>query len=190
MGSAVPTGLLIPGCDICSSSLSVAIPIIIVMISFLCYCWCRHLAIAIINTFAFNIIVVHSRLHISVSEGKSVLEQWTVPLNVGYTLHAFSVLVLRVLKFWLDMNKTIGSTWHVIWDSVVRMLIFKKCLFIYLFWEREIGRERRKERIPSRLRAVSAEPNVGLELMTLRSWCELKSSQTLNQLSPKSRVRR
>ena len=34
-------------------------------------------------------------------------------------------------------------------------------------WER--GRERRREKIPSRLYAVSAEPDMGLNLTTVRS---------------------
>ena len=42
-------------------------------------------------------------------------------------------------------------------------------MFIYVEREslhkQEGGRERRRERIPSRLRAVSTEPNVGLDLM-------------------------
>ena len=46
--------------------------------------------------------------------------------------------------------------------------------FIYLFWEREREREHSRDRkrggrdrIPSRLRAVSPEPDVGLELTNL-----------------------
>ena len=44
-------------------------------------------------------------------------------------------------------------------------------MFIYFQRERERGRsrERGKERIPSRLHAISAEPDVGLEPKTLRS---------------------
>ena len=48
-------------------------------------------------------------------------------------------------------------------------LFFK---FTYLFSEGEGGRER--ERIPSRLHTVSAEPKVGLELATVRSRPEPK----------------
>ena len=68
----------------------------------------------------------------------------------------------------------------------------------YLFWEteteREGGRERERmcasgggaerNRIPSRLHTVSAEPNVGLTLMNheIMTWTEIKS-WTLNWLS-------
>ena len=41
-------------------------------------------------------------------------------------------------------------------------------LQFYLFWERERGRE--KEKIPSRLHTISADPNAGLELGIVRSW--------------------
>ena len=58
------------------------------------------------------------------------------------------------------------------------MKIFFK--FIYLFWEREREQERgreRRERIPSRLYIVSAEPDVGLQLGNLEvmTWAEIKS---------------
>ena len=45
-------------------------------------------------------------------------------------------------------------------------------------------RERKEERIPSRLHAVSTEPDVGLELTNheIMTWAEIKSL-TLNQLS-------
>ena len=66
--------------------------------------------------------------------------------------------------------------------------LFKKFLFIYLT-ERERDRmsrrraERKGERdsIPSRLRAVSAEPDMGLELTNqeIMTWSEIKS-RTLN----------
>ena len=63
---------------------------------------------------------------------------------------------------------------------------FFKCIY---FWERackceqERGRER-GERIPSRLRAVSTEPNVGLDPTNreIVTWAEFKS-QTLKWLS-------
>ena len=53
------------------------------------------------------------------------------------------------------------------------LLLFLKCLFIYFKEERESackhklgrGRERGRERIPSRLHTVSAEPDAGLHLM-------------------------
>ena len=51
--------------------------------------------------------------------------------------------------------------------------------------ESEQGRSReRRKRIPSRLHAVSAEPNVGLNLMNqeIMTWAKIKS-QTFNQLS-------
>ena len=58
--------------------------------------------------------------------------------------------------------------------------LFLKCLFIF---EREREwvqagegqRERWRERIPSRLHAVSMEPDMGLDVTTVRSWPELKS---------------
>ena len=45
-------------------------------------------------------------------------------------------------------------------------------------------RERERERIPSRLRVVSTEPDTGLHLMNheIMSWAEIKS-RTLNRLS-------
>ena len=54
------------------------------------------------------------------------------------------------------------------------------CFFIFYFWERRCkegrGRERGRERIPSRLLAASAECDAGLELNeTARSWPESKS---------------
>ena len=63
---------------------------------------------------------------------------------------------------------------------------FKKVfLIVYLFivreresgheWGRGREREGERERIPSRLYFVSVEPDVGLELTTMRSWPELKS---------------
>ena len=67
-------------------------------------------------------------------------------------------------------------------------LVFKKCLFIFET-ERDCeggrrGRERGRQRIPSRLCAVSAEPNVGLEFTSheIMTWAKTKS-ETLNQLS-------
>ena len=72
-------------------------------------------------------------------------------------------------------------------DCANKILIFT--YFIYLFWEREReqwkrGRERRSERISSRVRTVSVGPHEGLyprnsEIMT---WAKIKS-QMLNQLS-------
>ena len=67
-------------------------------------------------------------------------------------------------------------------------LCFWKFIFVY-FWEREResartrahtsggGAEREGDRIPSRLRTVSAEPYVGLELMNheIMTWAETKS---------------
>ena len=48
---------------------------------------------------------------------------------------------------------------------VYHVSIFLRFLFIYFERERDSrgGAEREEERIPSSLRAVSAEPNVGLE---------------------------
>ena len=53
--------------------------------------------------------------------------------------------------------------------------------FIYLLWEKErgwvggAGAKREGERIPSRLHTVSAEPNIGFNPRTMRSWTEPKS---------------
>ena len=67
---------------------------------------------------------------------------------------------------------------------------FFKCLFIFER-ERETAcarvegqRQRVRQRIPSRLHAVSTEPDAGLEPMNheIMTWGEIKS-QTLNQLS-------
>ena len=40
---------------------------------------------------------------------------------------------------------------------------------LFIYFERERGREREGERIPSKLHTVSAEPSVGLNLMN----CEI-----------------
>ena len=54
-------------------------------------------------------------------------------------------------------------------------------MLIFLAIEQECewgrGRERGRERIPSRLRAVRAEPDVGLELKNreIMTWAEIKS---------------
>ena len=66
---------------------------------------------------------------------------------------------------------------------------------VYLFWERERERKsehmsrgraerERRERIPSRLHAVSVEPDVGLDFMNceIMTWAEIKI-WTLNWLS-------
>ena len=48
-------------------------------------------------------------------------------------------------------------------------LYFFFCFVLFIYFERQReqrrGRERRRWRIPGRLRAVSAEPDAGLELM-------------------------
>ena len=50
-------------------------------------------------------------------------------------------------------------------------------------WEREgRGRERGREKIPSRLCAVRMEPNTGLYLINCETWAKIKS-RMLNQLS-------
>ena len=70
-----------------------------------------------------------------------------------------------------------GLTWH-------RSKIF----YLFILRERVCklgrGRERERERIPSRLRAVSAEPSMGLELTNheIVTRAEIKN-QTLNRLS-------
>ena len=50
---------------------------------------------------------------------------------------------------------------------------------VYLFWKRKHGRgkERGRKRIPSRLSAVSTEPNIGLDPMNheIMTWAEIKS---------------
>ena len=62
-------------------------------------------------------------------------------------------------------------------------LFFFEVLLIYFEREKACeqgrGRERGRERIPSRIHVVSAEPDVGLNVMSH----ELKSSQMHNQLS-------
>ena len=72
------------------------------------------------------------------------------------------------------------------------LFLFFFLKFIYLFWEREsacaqVGegwRERDRERIPSRLHTVSAEPDRGLWLtkQEIMTWAEIKG-QRLNWLS-------
>ena len=62
-------------------------------------------------------------------------------------------------------------------------------MFIYLFWERESeqgrGRERKRDReSQAGSTAVSAEPDVGIELMNLEVMTSAETkSQMLNQLS-------
>ena len=63
------------------------------------------------------------------------------------------------------------------------------CLFIYFEKERESEQnwgwgQRGRERISSRLRTVSAEPDTGIHLMNheIKTWAEIKS-QMVNQLS-------
>ena len=81
-------------------------------------------------------------------------------------------------------------------NTVECKLLFKKKKYLSIYWEREREREREhkcewgkgreggSERIPSRLHAVSAEPDLGPELMNLRSWSEPKiKSRTLNHPS-------
>ena len=80
---------------------------------------------------------------------------------------------------------TLSSEWF--WDAyfISSFFIYFKCLFIYFERERERKsvskpagerqRESERERIQSRLLAVSAGPHLGLDLTTVRSWPELKS---------------
>ena len=65
--------------------------------------------------------------------------------------------------------KMAQSLWKTVWRFLTKwnIVFFFWSLFIYL-WEREHkqrrGRERGRQKIPSRLHTVSSEPNVGLEL--------------------------
>ena len=52
-------------------------------------------------------------------------------------------------------------------------------MFIYLFWERKLEWGKGRERIPSRLHAVSAEPVSRLDLMK----CEIMTWAQINQVS-------
>ena len=89
-----------------------------------------------------------------------------------------------MLSKWSPSLRTVASQrWAPLAMSLLsntttchRSLFF--LMFIYLFWEREKceqgrGRQRGRERIPSRLLTVSAEPNTGLELTN--SWPEQRS---------------
>ena len=83
---------------------------------------------------------------------------------------------------------------HALLTELARGLSFFKKIFswVYLFIsggrEREStsrgGAERRRDRIPSRLRTISAGPDSGLELPNLEimTWAEIKN-WTLNRLS-------
>ena len=73
----------------------------------------------------------------------------------------------------------------------ILLFIFNFFLSLFTYFERDRdstsgggGRaEREGERNPSRLRAVSLEPDVGLELTKHEIGPELKASRTLNRLS-------
>ena len=80
------------------------------------------------------------------------------------------------------------SSPSVLYSSYLYYL--SKCLFIYFDREKSTcmreswaGAERGRQRIPSRLQAISTEPVRGSNSRTMRSWPELKSSRKLNQLS-------
>ena len=63
--------------------------------------------------------------------------------------------------------------WHSFVTQLSILYIF--LMFIYLSWEQE--RAGNRERIPTRLHAVSAEPNVGLDPTNreIMAWAEIKS---------------
>ena len=68
------------------------------------------------------------------------------------------------------------------------MFIIKTFLSLFLYFERERqstswrGSERRRDRVPRRLRSISTEPDAGLELTNgeITTWAEIKSP-TRNQ---------
>ena len=70
------------------------------------------------------------------------------------------------------------------WDTQMPWIDFLKFILRERAWKQGRGRERGRKRIPSRLHAVSAEPNVGLDPMNceIMTWAEIKS-QTPNKLS-------
>ena len=61
------------------------------------------------------------------------------------------------------------------WYSMVHLFSYFFLNLLIYFWEVGRDRERRRQRIPSRLHTVSAEPSMGLNPQTVRSWCEPRS---------------
>ena len=70
-----------------------------------------------------------------------------------------------------------GGNWSYCGDHFTAYT--KTHLKMFIYFERECewgrGRERGRESIPSRLHAVSTEPDMRLDLTTVRSGSELKS---------------
>ena len=108
----------------------------------------------------------------------------------------FYILVNTWYAQTLIYASMVDMIWYLIVDSFCisltnglscighfRFLLFFKCLFILRERERERerkwarSRERGRERIPSRLWAVSAEPNMGLHLTNceIMTWAKIKS---------------
>ena len=96
------------------------------------------------------------------------------------------VLVLIYLCFSIhiwdslsDWGKCGGGIFFLFLFSFVSLFILRESVCA---WPGE-GRERGRERILSRFRTISAEPNMGLDPRTVRSWPEVKSSMLINRLS-------
>ena len=83
---------------------------------------------------------------------------------------------------------TLWLTGHTLSNKAVvsPILFFKVFIYLYIYFERESrgGSVREEERIPRRLRAVSATPSVRLKLMNREITTRTKiKRQALNQLS-------
>ena len=86
----------------------------------------------------------------------------------------------RGLQNWKPHN---GRTFHSC-DFTFIFGLFSFFFLLFIYFERGRGRERRRERIPSRLHAVNTQPNTGLSLINceIMTWAKIKS-QTLNRLN-------
>ena len=96
----------------------------------------------------------------------------------------------KILKMYNCIRVPCQPKWDLMADLLVLRSFFLGNFFnVYLFLRESEskhgrGRERGRERIPSRLCTVSSEPDVGLKLINyeIMIWAEIKS-QMLNQLS-------
>ena len=112
-------------------------------------------------------------------------------LMIGWRLELFRIKrMIRIKKVEKSWDKWIGwnhsDSWLKITWNTQHSDLLKNVYLIILRererkWEREHARaeegqrERRRERIPSRVCTVSPGPDVGLSLTTMRLWPELKS---------------
>ena len=100
---------------------------------------------------------------------------------------------LMLIKFtgnWLTLNQADLALYPCCVTALTFSIFILFFFLKFIYFEREgkykLGRdrERQRERIPSRLHAVSMKPNVGLDFTNceIMTWAKIKR-QTLNQLS-------